>query len=152
MHEPRIKLVMLDVRDEADFNLFHIADAQRISEDSLEELIPQLQLEPPNTVFVVMGNGEEAATRTWKTLVAQSVPNVYILEGGVNNWLTTYAQEESGIAPLELAATDEIAFAFAAALGASYNAADPDPEAFEIEYEPKIKLELKRGPVGGGCG
>jgi 3-mercaptopyruvate sulfurtransferase SseA len=34
-----------------------------------------------------MSNDEAAATEAWKVLVAESVQNIYILEGGVNNWL-----------------------------------------------------------------
>lgn len=152
MHDHKINLVMLDVRDEADYNLFHIADARRVDLESLDELIPELHLEPANTVFMVMSNDENRATDAWKILVAESVPNAYVLEGGVNGWLTAFAENESGIAPLEIAATDEIAFIFAAALGAAYDSADPDPHGFEFEYEPKIKLEMKRAPTGGGCG
>lgn len=29
---------------------------------------------------------------------------------------------------------------------------DPDYHEFELEFTPKIKLELKRAPSGGGCG
>ena len=50
--------------------------------------------EPANTVFVTMSSDESAATEAWKMLKAASVPNVYILEGGVNNWIRTYSDEE----------------------------------------------------------
>ena len=55
-------------------------------------MIPELLREPAaNTVYVVMSNDEVAATEAWKVLVAESVSNVYILEGGVNNWIKTFA-------------------------------------------------------------
>ena len=31
-------------------------------------------------------------------------------------------------------------------------AADPDPHHYEIEYTPKIKLQIKRGAPGGSYG
>jgi hypothetical protein len=37
-------------------------------------------------------------------------------------------------------------------MGSRYAAAEPDPEAQELEYTPKIKMEVKRAPTSGGCG
>ena len=85
-HDNQIKVVMLDVRDEVDFNLFHILDARHVPIDELPSIISELHFEPANTVFVTLSNDESAATEAWKMLVAESVPNVYILEGGINNW------------------------------------------------------------------
>ena len=152
MHDHKLNLVMLDVRSETDFNLFHLADAKRVSMEDLPGLIPELHLEPENTVFVVMSNDETAATETWKVLVAESIPNVYILEGGLNNWLATFASEENRIRPLSQGEDDELRYDFAAALGAAFPAATPDPNLYKLDYLSKIKLELKRGPSGGGCG
>jgi hypothetical protein len=47
---------------------------------------------------------------------------------------------------------DELNYNFSAALGANCPAAYPDVDDFELEYEEKINLELKRAPTGGGCG
>jgi len=152
MHEHTLNLVMLDVRSEADYNLFHLADARLTPLDEIPDLAPKLIMEPANTVFVVMSNDERAATEAWKYLVAASVPNVYILEGGINNWIATYAGEEARIRPATGAEDDKLRYEFAAALGAAFPAADPDPHQFEAEFIPKIKLELKRAPSGGGCG
>ncbi len=80
-----INLIMLDVRPESDYNLYHINGALNVPLDKLESVIPALLSEPPaNSVFVLMSNDEETATQAWKQLVAEAVPNVYILEGGIN--------------------------------------------------------------------
>jgi hypothetical protein len=50
------------------------------------------------------------------------------------------------------AGADELCYIFDSALGSRYSAAEPDPHAQEIEYIPKIVLELKRAPASGGCG
>jgi hypothetical protein len=40
-----------------------------------------------------------------------------------------------------------------AALGSRYESCDPDPvEYAELDFEAKIKLEMKRDKSGGGCG
>lgn len=152
MHDHELKLVMLDVREEADYNLFHLADARRVSVDELSVLSSELHLEPPETVFVLMSNDEIEATKAWKVLLAESVPNVYILEGGINGWLDIFAKDDIGIRPLEGAGEGELRYEFASALGAAYQIADPEFHEYELEFTPKIKMELKRAPSGGGCG
>lgn len=150
----RLNLVLLDVRPEADFNLFHLRGARHVPLANLPAQVASLLAEPAaNTVYVVVSNDEAAATEAWKLLTAESVPNAYILAGGVNGWLETFAQGEPGIVPTpSVVAADQLRFAFAAALGDRYLAAAPDPHAYELEYTPKIKLQPKRGPAGGGCG
>jgi rhodanese-related sulfurtransferase len=153
MHDHKLKLVMLDVREEAEYNLFHLADARHVPLAEVTSVVSDMQLEPPNTVVLVMSNDEIAATEAWKKLVSSSVPNAYILEGGINGWLAAFACEDSRIQPTGISGgEDELSFTFEAALGAAFHCADPNPDAYEIEYEERLKLELKRGPTGGGCG
>ncbi len=155
MHDPKINLVMLDVRTESDFNMFHLLDAEHVTPTAIPEMIDEYIQEPANTVFAVMSNDEAAATEVWKTMVAESVPNVYILAGGINGWLDIFAGEFEGqycAGQIPSAGDDELRYEFTAALGSGCPAAYPDYEHFELEYENKIKLELKRAPSGGGCG
>ncbi len=153
MHDNKIKTIVLDVRNETDYNLFHILDAQHTPLAQLPNLIPTFHLEPANAVFVVTSNDETAATEAWKTLTAESVPNVYILEGGVNEWLSLFGGEEFEAAtPGAVSPDDVLRYHFTSAVGSRYTAANPNPEAFELEYTPKVELGIKRGPTGGGCG
>jgi rhodanese-related sulfurtransferase len=153
MHDHKLKLMILDVRSEADYNQFHLADAQHIPLDQIQSIVSDLQLEPPNTIFLLTSNDEAAATEAWKVLTAQSVPNAYILEGGINEWLRLFVCDDTRIQPIKgEVAEDSLAFTFEAALGAAYHCAEPDPEQYELEYEERLQLELKRGPTGGGCG
>ena len=117
-------------------------------------MFPELLREPAsNTVYVVMSNDETAATEAWKVLTAESVSNVYILEGGINNWIKTFAAADPNITPTPVPpGADRLAYNFTAALGGRYDASNPNPHEYELEYTPKIKLELKRSPSGGGCG
>lgn len=153
--DQKLKVVMLDVRPEADYNLFHLAGARRVGLDQLPALIPELLAEPAGvTVTVLMGNDQTAATEAWRRLQAESVSNVYIFRGGINCWIRTFAAGEEGIfrreAPVGM---DVLAYDFAAALGSRYQAAHPLPHEWgDLEYTPWIKLERKRSPSGGGCG
>lgn len=152
IHDTKIKVVMLDVRDEVDYNLFHILDAQHIPLEEIPNHIEEFHFEPANTVFVTMSNDEAAATEAWKILQAESVPNVYILEGGVNNWIATFGDDDLTKNFNAGAGNDELCYIFDSAIGDRYDAAEPDPHAHELIYTPKVKLELKRAPTSGGCG
>ncbi len=145
--------VYLDVRSEADYNLYHIEDAVNVPVERLTEVVPTLLTEPPaNTVFIVMSNDEAAAIEAWKFLSASAVPNVYILEGGVNNWIAFFGAEEAH-QPNPNAGDDQLGYTFPVALGSRYESCSPNPQEYEdLEFVAKIKLQLKRDKSGGGCG
>ena len=149
-----INPVYLDVRSESDYNLYHIEGAVNVPLAQIEEVIPVLLSEPPvNTVYIVMSNDEDAAVSAWKTLVASTVPNVYILEGGVNNWIAFFSADDESLQPALNPASDQLAYIVPVALGDKYESCDPNPQEYEdLEFEEKIILELKRDKSGGGCG
>jgi rhodanese-related sulfurtransferase len=153
VYNQNINLIMLDVRLESDFNLYHIKGAINVPMDNLPSIIPDLLSEPPaNSVFVLMSNDEAAASQAWQQLSASAVPNVYLLEGGINNWISFFGKEE-GFQALSSVGEDRLGFNFPAALGSKYESCDPNPQAYEeLEFEAKIKLQLKRDQSGGGCG
>ena len=152
--DDRLRVVMLDVRPENEYNLFHIQGAQNVPLADLPALIPELHAQQAiNTLFITLSNDEGAATEAWKLLTAESVPNSYLLEGGVNHWLATFGQTDTAIQQRATnAADDTLRYLFPAALGDRYRAAAPDPHRWEIEFIPKIKLQMKRDKSGGGCG
>ncbi|MBI3150554.1 MAG: YeeE/YedE family protein [Chloroflexi bacterium] len=146
--------VYLDVRSEADYNLYHIEDAVNVPLERVLEIVPVLLSEPPaNTVFILMSNDETAAVDAWKLLVGSSVQNVYILEGGVNNWIAFFGKDDKTLRADPNAGDDQLGYLFPAALGSRYESCSPDPIEYEkLEFEQKIKLQLKRDKSGGGCG
>ena len=152
VNDSRLKVLMIDVRDERHYNQFHIHDARLYAMDELVEVSEQMMQEPANTVFVTISNDEARATEAWKVLKAESLPNVYILEGGVNNWIRTYGDHDF-VRDRYLVdhGDDEPAYRFELAIGARHPAAEPLPHG-EAEFEQKVKLELKRAPTSGGCG
>lgn len=154
LYDQHLKVIMIDVRSEADYNLIHIEGARHVPLAQVGALIPELLSSvQQNTVVVLMSNDETAATQAWRLLVAESVPNVYILEGGINNWIATFGQDDPNILPIRgPVADDALRYTFPAALGDRYACSDPSPHEWELEYTPKIKLQLRRSPSGGGCG
>ena len=157
-----VQVVLLDVRAEADFNLFHLRDAQRVDLADLPEMAEKDFLNRPgNTLFVVMSNDEGRATDAWKILKAESIENTYILEGGINNWLALYNEAEAVHDEKQLATyipvldssipagQDLLQYRFDTARGDNYAAADPDPHHYETEYTHKVKMKVKKAAGGG---
>lgn len=153
MYDNRVNLVMLDVRDETDYNLFHLLDAEQLPLEAVKAKAEDLLDESANTLTVVMSNGERDAAEAWKTLVAESVPNVYILEGGVNGWIETFASETFKTEhPTLQVVSDRLAYSFTSALGSRYSLARPELHAYELEFTPKVKMKTKGAGASGGCG
>lgn len=154
MNNDKVKLVMLDVRPESEYNVFHLAWSTHVdpNQEAVDALAPELNDNPAKTAVVLMSNDESAATEAWKVLVAEAVPNVYILEGGINEWLETFGGREVQEATYAVG-DDQPRFVFASAIGHAYAAASPDLEEYEdLEFTPKVKLAAKAGPSAGGCG
>ena len=151
--DKKIKIIALDVREERYYNQFHLRAAVHLPIEQVQAKAKELHFELANTVFVIMSNDEEAATEAWKILRAESVPNIYILEGGINAWLKTYAGESlDDVERISNRQEDQLAYRFKAATGARHPAAEPEVNLLDLTFEPKIILELKRAPTSGGCG
>ncbi|MEA3502796.1 MAG: rhodanese-like domain-containing protein, partial [Actinomycetota bacterium] len=117
--------------------------------EAVADAVPDLIGLNPRTVIVTMSNGEEDATKAWKSLTANDVINVYILEGGVNAWLDIFGEDAE---PKPAHYPDQTAFVFTAALGGRCVASDPDAHEFHLVFEPKVKIAAAGAVVGGGCG
>jgi rhodanese-related sulfurtransferase len=96
-----ISVHVLEVRDESDYNLFHLAGSERIDPSAADDpaLIRRLAGRPDNDIIFLAANGEPAAAEAWKRLKAQGVFNVYVLEGGINHWLEVFPVSESVARP-----------------------------------------------------
>jgi rhodanese-related sulfurtransferase len=156
MNDDHIELVIFDVRDERDWNIFHLVDAERVPLEDLPAQRQRLRALSELGVVVVVSNDEMLATEAWKRLMALAKPNVYILEGGLNHWLNIYGavDDESGShATASLSRPDgTLRHPFKMALGARHAAARPDEHiAPQREYTARVKL-LKKVARAGGCG
>lgn len=161
MHNNQVRLVVLDLRDEADYNMFHFQEARRVTFDQLAgEVGAALN---PEAVVVLVSNGEERATQGWRILKAVQNSNAYILAGGINRWLKEFGEySEPRPVPVQplVQATDEprgegLRYIFPVALGDRTEIAWPDPHHLHIpeqEFEKKVKLNKVITVAGGGCG
>ena len=173
---------VLDVRDETDYNLCHLKKSRRVSPEDLADpaLAKALKAAPGNTVYFTVSNDDSRATEAWKVLTAQGVPNLYIIEGGINRWLTLFPPPPCLGEPLDRRKDEALDFVFARAVGDCCNSAYPEvthrglpvdcylsahPDATRVrsaaghvevpapseDFERKVKLQTKK-KLSGGCG
>jgi rhodanese-related sulfurtransferase len=167
-----VRVAVLDVRSEPDFNRFHVAGARRMSLDDARDptFVGGLLAASDNTVVFLVSNGEADAQAAWKLLKAQGVLNLYVVEGGINGWLAHYppphcvatrAERDDG--------TEALAWRFEVAVGDGIFAAHPDRARKDAVppcaasaggvHEPESgppyvrRVELQRKVAAkGGCG
>ena len=126
----------------SDYNSLHNSDAKNFTAKEIPMMIGELISQPTNTIIVVMSNDEETATEFWKDLITENVSNVYIMDGGINKWLDTFATEFEGefCGQIKTASNVELRYEFSAALGSGCPAAYPEIDHYnDIEFSPKIK-------------
>ena len=154
MNDDYVELVIYDVRDEHDWNIFHLVDSERVAIDELYTQRDRLRGLSELGVVVVLGNDEARATRAWKQLMALAKPNAYILEGGLNHWLNIYgvpADEHAGHGAASLDTPDgTLRHPFRFALGARHAASRPDEHhSPQRNYTTKVRLQKKVARAAG---
>ena len=155
MYNKQIAVVLLDCRDEAEYNLFHLLGARHIDESDLTaDWVKQLN---PDAVKIIMSDDEERAEWMWRRLDVLGVTNLYILAGGVNGWIATYCPQVCGEEGIETAKyepnADETKVHFPMALGDRYELARPEKEKVAPrEFTPVVKIQKATRDLGGGCG
>jgi rhodanese-related sulfurtransferase len=171
---------ILDLRDEHDFNLFHLGGARRVDPAELRRAsqLKDLLALPGSAVTFLAASGEEQALATWKELKAQGVSNLYVIEGGIDRWLELYPAPACVAERTVAAGAAGPAWRFAYATGDSLPSAWPELAASRAfrspcqepvsvaeghaaghegitwpayQFTKKVKLKSKAA-VKGGCG
>lgn len=146
----RVKLILVDVRDEADFNLFHIRGAKRIPVSELTARWPVSKM-----AVVVMSNDEARADEAWIRLQALGQTNSYVLAGGVNLWLDIFHGAHPHVHAASTSTEDVLRHHLDEARGGDWPAAfppRPHEGAPERPFTKRIKIKGAAAKSGGGCG
>ena len=154
MRNDYIDLQLIDVRDERDWNLFHLWGAERIRIEDLVSQQRRFAELSENGVIVFVSNDEASATEAWKRIMATaSKPNAYILAGGINRWLPDFAPGHHRRPHASHEQPDEtLRHPLRKALGSRHPAALPDSHHVkDFDFTRKVKLQ-KRVTIKGGCG
>ena len=136
-NESSVKLVTLDLRSSKDFEAFHLSGSDNVTLDNLLDakfVAPFTQL-PPQGVVVLIADNDSVSIKAWQYLKVQGVVNLYILENGLHDWNSLFA--------------DKIVE------GKTVNLASPQAEVLQLfpknANTPKIKIGFKKH-AGGLCG
>lgn len=103
-NDSAIKLVTLDFRAQSEFDKFHLSSAKSTTISDLEnkDFIYQLLQLPSQGLVVIVAENDEIATKAWKWLKVQGISNLYILDGGIKNWLQVFSGKELSHGHLDL--------------------------------------------------
>lgn len=158
----RAGLVLVDLRRESDYNLFHLGNARRHTLDELAGDVGKALAGPDyaNAFKVLMAQDERAAEAGWRILKARGATAVYVLAGGVDLWLRMFRDgdvtAQPGAAP-DVDAT--MRHAFTKALGDRYVYALPPFPVYERLLQGEVRsFEFKITPIvaaptaSSGCG
>ena len=149
IYDPIINPILIDVRSERDYNLYHLEGARRIDLEDIPGLINEFLEAPDGTVVFVMSNDDASAIEAWKMLVAKNSVNAYILKGGINGWIEEFAPDK--FVALEDHPDDALGWLIPEARGAKWPSAIPEQPHETKPYE-IIKLQKKAPTGAGGCG
>lgn len=153
MRNKQVRLHLLDVRDERDFNLFHLTDAKHVALDEFRSGAVQQRLHPL-ALKIVISNDEARAIEAWRLLEATGIRGSYILEGGANLWVDVFRDghlDAHGGSNVEQG--DDFRHHFVAALGGRHSFSRPHVDAVsERSFEPRAELLTNVKKLSGGCG
>jgi hypothetical protein len=153
MENDEVNLKIVDVRSEAEYNLFHLEDA--ILLNSIRKVDLHNESQPPGAVFMLYGNDEKLAEEYWKELSVQHVPNLYFLEGGLNHWLNWHGSEVGKpVSGIKNTGNAGLKWNFDRALGERWPQAkarhsEHSQPATDFIHKVKIKTAARKS---GGCG
>jgi rhodanese-related sulfurtransferase len=168
-----LRVDVLDLREEPAFNLFHVAHAERVSEDELEHhtRLRAMQEAGPSVVTFLVANDEAQALSAYRRLSTQGVLNVYVVDGGMERWLELYPapacvasrgapdarwQFRYATGAALPSASPELPFSRSFRIPCDHEQGEPAPETHgfawpEHPFERRVKLQTK-ALVKGGCG
>jgi rhodanese-related sulfurtransferase len=144
-----VNVVMFDLRDERDFNLFHVGGSRHASVADLEgpDRLKLLLDASPTTVTFLVGGGEASELAAWKRLTALGVPNLYVIEGGIGRWLERYPVDSCVAERVGSAEGSGGGWRFAYATGSSLPSAWP-----ELESSRTFRTPCATAEAGGHSG
>lgn len=107
---------LLDVRTPGEFESVHIRGAYNVPLDTLAEHGAEISANVTTPLVLICQSGRRAQ-RAEEVLRTAGMPNLHVLDGGINAWLTAGRPVERGPARLSLERQVRIAAGALAALG-----------------------------------
>lgn len=144
-------LQMIDVRSRSDYEQYHLPGAVNVPLDDILSEENSVWFDQAERTNVLYANGNTAASEAWMLLRQKGYRDIYVMQGGLNNWAETIMNPSR---PVPTAPDDELArYDFRRAAGgilgggvvapASAAVSAPPPSA------PKTTAPRKKRAAGG---
>jgi hypothetical protein len=153
INDPMVYTTILDVRNERDYNIFHLENSLRVEDKQIvdSKFVKSLIDVPDNTVIFLVANNEEKVVEYYKLLKGQGILNLYILDHGINNWLSIFTSSPNEVK--NKLGRNYLAQKFDKSVGDSTTLSNPissSDKKLKIKYKKKIKIKKKK-ILSGGC-
>ena len=145
-------LLLIDLRPAEQFKLFALPGAVNIQPDSLLCASTVELLNQPAKDKVFYANSDLIAEKAWMIITRQSISQIYIMKGGMNEWFNTFIKEMPVNGAASSSDLDLLSFRNAARqffVGSVVSGKVPVPR----EKRENIQV-IRKAPVassGGGC-
>ena len=145
-------LQLIDVRSSAEFEKFSLPGAINIPIENLlsEDYVDYVNQDVRLNVFY--SNGSNEANEAWMITRQLGYKNNYVLQGGLNYWVSTIMNPEK---PAETSPNEEIAkYDFRKGAGAALGGSAMEPSAASASTPaalPPVAKKKKKKGVQGGC-
>lgn len=143
-------ILLLDVRSSEQYELFTLPDALSVplSEIDLSESEQYLNQGEMDVIF--FSNGDIHADQAWIICTRKGYKNLYVIEGGLNQWFTCIMQPS---APPETAPSEEFdLYSFRLAASQYFNGGSIEKESPDVKGEPNKMIKRdKKTTTAGGC-
>lgn len=140
-------LLLIDVRPADDFSEFSLPGSLNVPIDSITTDYANDVLSMGNLIKIFISDDDIKADQVWVLATRQGYQNIYVMKGGLNNWIRTIINPES---PDELAPPDEFEL-YEFRISASNYFTGDNNNMENPKKHVKVKRQKKQNIVQGGC-
>jgi rhodanese-related sulfurtransferase len=145
-------LLLIDLRPTVEFSLFSLPGSINIQPDSLLTDSSIALLNQPAKDKVLYGNSDLISEEAWLIISRTSIPKMYIMKGGLNEWFNTIIKEKPANAAASSADLDLLSFRNAAHqffVGSGEAGKTPLPQKKRENIQ--VIRKAPGASSGGGC-
>lgn len=140
-------LLLIDVRPTDDFSVFSLPGSLNLPIDSITTAYADDILSMENLIKIFISDDDIKADQVWILAARQGYKNIYVMKGGLNNWIRTIINPE---APAELSPPDEFElYEFRKAASNYFTGNESNME--NPKKHLKVTRQKKQNIVEGGC-
>lgn len=145
--DPQVQLI--DVRSPEEFETFSLPGAVNVPMDSLFNPNFEPYVDQVGMKTILYSNGSVYASQAWMLYRRKAYPNIYIMKGGLNEWVETILRPKEPAATSPKEAFDLYDTRVAASQFFGGGSALPESSAAKSGNMPVVKRTKKKAAKGG---